>query len=143
LAKPELQLLSKSMQEDLIGTDHPVLNKEASYFFDGGAVGKKVRPMMILLLSRALADSVGTASAAASALPHDNSSTTYASEGILFSDPLSGQRADLQAQRRLTVISEMIHTASLFHDDVIDEADTRHMVFGNKMAILARDYLLA
>jgi geranylgeranyl pyrophosphate synthase len=37
----------------------------------------------------------------------------------------------------------------LFHDDVIDGADTRrgkatvHMVFGNKMAILAGDYLLA
>lgn len=43
----------------------------------------------------------------------------------------------------------MIHTASLFHDDVIDKAETRrgslavHQVFGNKMAILAGDYLLA
>lgn len=43
----------------------------------------------------------------------------------------------------------MIHTASLFHDDVIDKAATRrgspsvHTVFGNKMAILAGDYLLA
>jgi geranylgeranyl pyrophosphate synthase len=43
----------------------------------------------------------------------------------------------------------MIHTASLFHDDVIDGSDTRrnvpavHKVFGNKMAILAGDYLLA
>jgi geranylgeranyl pyrophosphate synthase len=144
LARPELQLLSKSIREDLIGTDHPVLNKAASYFFDGGADGgKKVRPMMVLLLSRALADSVGTAAAS------DNSST-YSSEEILFSDPLSWQRADLpQAQRRLAEISEMIHTASLFHDDVIDEADTRrgvpavHIVFGNKMAILAGDYLLA
>lgn len=59
-------------------------------------------------------------------------------------------RPDLfQAQRRLAEISEMIHTASLFHDDVIDGADTRrgapavHKVFGNKMAILAGDYLLA
>lgn len=37
----------------------------------------------------------------------------------------------------------MIHAASLFHDDVIDEADTRRGVpslnkmFGNKLAILA------
>eukprot|EP00968_Pinguiococcus_pyrenoidosus_P024419 scaffold4645_cov95-Pinguiococcus_pyrenoidosus.AAC.1 len=43
----------------------------------------------------------------------------------------------------------MIHTASLFHDDVIDKADTRrgapsvNRVFGNKMAILAGDFLLA
>lgn len=149
LARPELQLLSESIREDLIGTDHPVLNKAASYFFDGGSAdgGKKVRPMMVLLLSRALAESVGTtaAAAASSDTPHH-----AASEDILFSDPLSWQRADLpQAQRRLAEISEMIHTASLFHDDVIDGADTRrgipavHMVFGNKMAILAGDYLLA
>jgi len=43
----------------------------------------------------------------------------------------------------------MIHTASLFHDDVIDEADARRGVpsinklYGNKMAILAGDFLLA
>jgi geranylgeranyl pyrophosphate synthase len=55
----------------------------------------------------------------------------------------------LKSQRRLAEITEMIHTASLFHDDVIDNADTRrgkpaaHRAFGNKMAILAGDYLLA
>lgn len=43
----------------------------------------------------------------------------------------------------------MIHTASLMHDDVIDEADTRrgrpsvNKVFGGKMAVLAGDFLLA
>lgn len=47
------------------------------------------------------------------------------------------------------VYSEMIHTASLLHDDVIDEADTRrgvpsvNKVFGAKLAILAGDFLLA
>lgn len=46
-------------------------------------------------------------------------------------------------QLRLAEITEMIHAASLFHDDVIDEADTRrgvpsvNKVFGNKLAILA------
>ena len=39
----------------------------------------------------------------------------------------------------------MIHTASLFHDDVIDKAATRRGVpsvnqaFGNKLAILGND----
>ena len=43
----------------------------------------------------------------------------------------------------------MIHTASLMHDDVIDEADTRrgrpsvNKIFGAKMAVLAGDFLLA
>uniref|UniRef100_K3X305 Solanesyl diphosphate synthase n=1 Tax=Globisporangium ultimum (strain ATCC 200006 / CBS 805.95 / DAOM BR144) TaxID=431595 RepID=K3X305_GLOUD len=53
------------------------------------------------------------------------------------------------AQQRLAQIAEMIHTASLLHDDVIDEADTRrgvpsvNKVFGAKLAILAGDYMLA
>jgi len=46
-------------------------------------------------------------------------------------------------------ITEMIHVASLIHDDVLDEADTRrgadaiHKMHSNKVAVLAGDYLLA
>ncbi|WP_061219693.1 polyprenyl synthetase family protein [Leptospira borgpetersenii] len=46
-------------------------------------------------------------------------------------------------------IVELIHAASLLHDDVVDEAETRKgqqsvgSKFGNKTAILAGDYLLA
>jgi len=136
LSKSEVDGLSRSIREDLLSTSHPVLKKAASYFFDSADGGKKVRPMMVMLLSRALADTMG-----ATAKQHETS---------LFAQPLSWQREDLpDAQRRLAEISEMIHTASLFHDDVIDGSDTRrgmasvHMVFGNKMAILAGDYLLA
>lgn len=52
-------------------------------------------------------------------------------------------------QQRVAEISEMIHVASLLHDDVIDEATTRrglkalNALFGNKVAILAGDFLLA
>ncbi len=136
LSRTEVESLSESIREDLIGTDHPVLNKAAAYFFTSADGGKKVRPMMVMLLSRALADTMGAFQ------PRDGSS--------LFTNPLDWQRDDLpESQRRLAEISEMIHTASLFHDDVIDGADTRrgreavHVVFGNKMAILAGDYLLA
>jgi solanesyl diphosphate synthase len=137
LSKEDMSNLSKSIQADLIGNNHPVLSKAASYFFEEGQDGgKKVRPMMVLLLSRAMN--------MAHAKPSSNMNTTSATSvnGI--------PRSDLfKAQRRLAEISEMIHTASLFHDDVIDDADTRrgspsvHKVFGNKMAILAGDYLLA
>lgn len=139
LSKDEVDGLSKSIREDLLGTDHPVLNKAASYFFGDADGGKKVRPLMVMLLSRALADTLGSGTTAETS-----------SSSLLFSNPLDWQRQDLpQAQRRLAEISEMIHTASLFHDDVIDGSETRrgvsavHMVFGNKMAILAGDYLLA
>ncbi|MEL6927749.1 MAG: solanesyl diphosphate synthase [Cyanobacteria bacterium J06600_6] len=51
--------------------------------------------------------------------------------------------------RRLAEITEMIHTASLVHDDVVDEADLRRNVetvnslFNNKIAVLAGDFLFA
>lgn len=46
-------------------------------------------------------------------------------------------------------ITELIHVASLLHDDVIDSSDSRrglralNSVLGNKVAILAGDFLLA
>lgn len=49
----------------------------------------------------------------------------------------------------LAAALECLHTATLIHDDVIDEADTRHgvstlqMTKGNKFAIYAGDYLLS
>jgi len=145
LSKVDVDSLSRSIREDLLGTDHPVLNKAASYFFGDGDSGKKVRPLMVMLLSRALADTNNASTPVPAQPPLFGDETK-----TLFTQPLVWQRQDLpQAQRRLAEISEMIHTASLFHDDVIDGSETRrgvsavHMVFGNKMAILAGDYLLA
>lgn len=46
-------------------------------------------------------------------------------------------------------IGELIHNASLLHDDVVDESDLRRgrpsapVLFGNKTVVLAGDYLLA
>jgi len=129
LARPDVHDVSATIGKDLVGTDHPVLNSAARYFFnseDGKGKGKQVRPVMVMLLSRALMH------------------TDY---GLEMSSPRLAH--NLKSQRRLAEITEMIHTASLFHDDVIDNADTRrgqpaaHRAFGNKMAILAGDYLLA
>ena len=47
------------------------------------------------------------------------------------------------------VTLEMLHTASLIHDDVVDESNERrgraslNAIFGNKVAVLAGDYLLS
>jgi len=54
-----------------------------------------------------------------------------------------------QRHRRLAEITEMIHTASLVHDDVVDEAALRrgaptvNSMFDNRVAVLAGDYLFA
>ena len=51
--------------------------------------------------------------------------------------------------KRLAEITEMIHTASLVHDDVVDEASTRrgvetvHSRFNTRVAVLAGDFLFA
>ncbi|KAJ1974209.1 coq1 putative hexaprenyl diphosphate synthase, partial [Dimargaris verticillata] len=55
----------------------------------------------------------------------------------------------LPSQRRLSEIVELMHTATLLHDDVVDEAYLRrnktcvHLAYGNKMAILVGDFLIA
>ncbi|KAI9638799.1 trans-hexaprenyltranstransferase [Dioszegia hungarica] len=54
----------------------------------------------------------------------------------------------LPTQRRLASITEMIHVASLLHDDVIDTSPLRRgqpsapNEFGNKLSILSGDFLL-
>nr|YP_009295768.1 prenyl transferase [Schimmelmannia schousboei]AOM64703.1 prenyl transferase [Schimmelmannia schousboei] len=55
----------------------------------------------------------------------------------------------LPEHRRLAEITEIIHTASLVHDDVVDECQTRrgietvHSIFSTKVAVLAGDFLFA
>jgi len=146
LSKKDMETLSEGIRTDLIGTDHPVLTRAAAYFFDSNREGgKKIRPMMVLLLSRAMAISASASSS--SSLQQEQQ---HDEEEGLFTPPMPWQRPDLPAaQRRLAEISEMLHTASLFHDDVIDGSDTRrgepsaNAQFGNKTAILAGDYILA
>ncbi|XP_031706059.1 all trans-polyprenyl-diphosphate synthase PDSS1 isoform X1 [Anarrhichthys ocellatus] len=81
--------------------------------------GKAIRPMIVVLMARALN-------------AHSNGS----------GDLLPGQRT-------IAMIAEMIHTASLVHDDVIDGSDRRrgkrtiNEVWGEKKAILAGDFILS
>lgn len=112
----------------ILTSDHPVLSAVARYFFEHDG-GKKVRPTMVLLIAQA-----AEAHRVANNIPLvPNQSREYTQA----------------AQHRLAEITEMIHTASLLHDDVIDKAETRrnqpsvNKVFGDKLSILAGDFLLA
>lgn len=97
----------------LIGAGHPILQAAAEHLFAAG--GKRIRPGIVLLISRAIA-------------PDGQLSARH---------------------RRLAEITEMIHTASLVHDDVVDEAATRrgvatvHSRFNHRVAVLAGDFLFA
>ncbi|CAJ0911956.1 11850_t:CDS:2 [Entrophospora sp. SA101] len=117
--------LTKNIKR-LLGSKHPLLDTVSKYYFLTD--GKHIRPLIVLLMSQATND--------LSALYYPSISSTT---GAII----------LPTQRRLAEITEMIHTASLLHDDVIDLSETRrnqpsaNMNFGNKMAILAGDFLLA
>jgi all-trans-nonaprenyl-diphosphate synthase len=108
----DLCLLTDNLKQ-LVGDSHPLLYLAAEHLF--GAGGKRVRPAIVLLVSRAT-------------MPDQDVTPKH---------------------RRLAEITEMIHTASLVHDDVVDEADTRrgvatvHSRFGNRVAVLAGDFLFA
>lgn len=121
----------------IIGSDHAVLNQIAKYFFNVN--GKRVRPAIILLLSRALNRG----------LHDDENEHAFVDIQTLQSQSRDGLDIVSQPQHRISEIAELIHTASLLHDDVIDEADTRRGVasvnsaFGNKFAVLGGDFLLA
>ena len=60
-----------------------------------------------------------------------------------------GPRAELADVVRAAVVVELTHVASLYHDDVMDEADLRrgvpsaNAVFGNSTAIMVGDWLFA
>lgn len=108
----DLRLLTDNLK-NLIGARHPILAAAAEHLFEAG--GKRVRPAIVLLVSRAtLLD-----------------------------------REITPRHRRLAEITEMIHTASLVHDDVVDEAELRRGVptvnhlFDNRVAVLAGDFLFA
>lgn len=66
---------------------------------------------------------------------------------VLLSAQLMGQV--VPSSYRAAVFVELLHGASLLHDDVIDESDLRHgrasmnHLWGNRSAIIAGDYLLA
>ena len=64
---------------------------------------------------------------------------------LLLSAKALGSKSD--ARIRLGAVVEMLHTATLVHDDIIDEADTRrgrpssNTTWGNSKCVLAGDWL--
>ncbi len=67
---------------------------------------------------------------------------------VFLSSGACGARDDAE-RIRYGIITELIHTASLFHDDVLDDASYRrgiassNLVLGNYLSVLAGDYLYA
>lgn len=81
--------------------------------------GKALRPLIVILIARAM------------------------------NAHLRGDSELLNPQKNVSLIIEMIHTASLIHDDVIDSADTRrgkpsvNILWGMKKSIIAGDFVIS
>ncbi|HSA06511.1 MAG TPA: polyprenyl synthetase family protein [Candidatus Gastranaerophilales bacterium] len=107
----DLLLLENNLRENMF-SGNSELDKMVAYFFKSG--GKRLRPAIIILYSRAL------------------------NRGYLADENF-----------RIAEAVEMIHTASLVHDDVIDEAETRrgfqtiNKKWGSKLAVITGDYILS
>eukprot|EP00096_Caligus_rogercresseyi_P006134 TRINITY_DN2235_c0_g1_i4.p1 TRINITY_DN2235_c0_g1~~TRINITY_DN2235_c0_g1_i4.p1 ORF type:complete len:295 (-),score=81.67 TRINITY_DN2235_c0_g1_i4:24-908(-) len=117
-----LRLMFNEIHSELDGSaSHaPELREMAKYYFDGK--GKAIRPMIAVTLGHAVNHHLG----------------------------LDGEAHDLIGrQRRVAIISEMIHTASLVHDDVLDHAEQRrgkpsiNVKWDVRKSAICGDYILS
>nr|QGV10848.1 geranyl diphosphate synthase 2 [Centranthera grandiflora] len=128
LVADELSVLANRLRT-MVVAEVPKLASAAEYFFKMGVEGKRFRPTVLLLMATALNVPLPRQLPEAAV---DNLSMELRSR-----------------QQCLAEIAEMIHVASLLHDDVLDDADTRrgigslNFVMGNKLAVLAGDFLLS
>ncbi|XP_045198178.2 all trans-polyprenyl-diphosphate synthase PDSS2-like [Mercenaria mercenaria] len=108
----------------LVGTKHPLL-KTARGFLDNGKHSLQTRGLIVLLMAKAAGAIEGSFD------QHEMVSGIYPN------------------QRQLAEITEMIHTAKLVHQGVINldtlqesNGSYKDMEFGNKIAVLSGDFLL-
>lgn len=145
MVEKELQPFADSIKE-LVSTDQPVLSMAAKHFFEKRH-GKRFRPTIVQLMAKAVA--------ACPPEPKQGEGWEWSGasqidlEGNVVTTTNHQGSEVWRKQAQLGQIVEMIHVASLIHDDVLDEADTRrggeavHKLYSNKVAVLAGDYLLA
>jgi geranylgeranyl pyrophosphate synthase len=154
MVEKELQPFSDSIKE-LVSTDQPILSMAAKHFFEKRH-GKRFRPTIVQLMAKAVAAATPEKVNGVTKEHEDrNGKSDYQWNGASVVEggtvtEENHQGSDVwRRQAQLGQIVEMIHVASLIHDDVLDEADTRrggeavHKLYSNKVAVLAGDYLLA
>ncbi|KAG5483064.1 hypothetical protein LSCM4_07278 [Leishmania orientalis] len=131
LVNREIAAVKAHIQSLVASTNNEVLDHAGKYVLAAG--GKLMRPALVVLMAHAM-------------LPLEVSAR-------LLEEPIGSLEevtpGTILPFLRLAEVTELIHTASLVHDDVIDNSDMRrgrpalHKVYDAKRAVLAGDYLLA
>ncbi|KAM1153965.1 hypothetical protein ACFX2I_036335 [Malus domestica] len=171
LVSDELSIIANRLRA-MVVSEVPKLSSAAEYFFKTGVEGKRFRSTVLLLMSTALNITVPepptelqealstelramhiTVPEPPTELQEALSTELRARHTTVPEPPTELQEAlstELRArQQRIAEITEMFHVASLLHDDVLDDADTRrgvgsvNCVMGNKLAVLAGDFVLS
>jgi octaprenyl-diphosphate synthase len=133
LLDAELQAVNAKLRAEL-SSDVELINQIADYLIAAG--GKRLRPMLTLLTAKAL---LPTPSCGAERGRTESTSSSSAERGR--TESTSDQAASLAA------IIELIHTATLLHDDVVDESQQRrnrktaNAMWGNAASVLVGDFL--
>ncbi|XP_025055019.1 decaprenyl-diphosphate synthase subunit 2 isoform X3 [Alligator sinensis] len=111
----------------LVGTKHPLLSTAREFVYDNQN-NLQMRGLVVLLISKAAGPS---------------SKVELSSQPDMVSGIYSSQRS-------LAEITELIHTAFLVHRGIVNigelkscDGPMKDMQFGNKMAVLSGDFLLA
>ncbi|XP_047183190.1 decaprenyl-diphosphate synthase subunit 2 isoform X1 [Scophthalmus maximus] len=111
----------------LVGTQHPLLSTARGFVYDNRN-NLQMRGVIVLLMSKAAGPS-------------------HTASDLLAQDMVSGI---YPSQRNLAEITELIHTAFLVHRGIVNlkewtvsDGPLKDMQFGNKMAVLSGDFLLA
>jgi len=120
---------------EVVHSEHPLVAEAAIHLMDAG--GKRFRPILLSLAAQV----GGRRQPAAQRRPGARGSAGADRwEGLpAFADPVVGA----------AVVVELTHLATLYHDDVMDEADVRRGApsankrWSNSVAILVGDYLFA
>lgn len=137
----DMAALTRNLK-DVVGNRHPMLLAAAEQIF--GAGGKRLRPVIVFLVAHCTAQRAGLkwvvgrgAGRQGRARVGGGGGGGGREEASLTAPPLKPPptrpcfccvcafRELTERHRRLAEITEMIHTASLVHDDVLDDCDIR------------------
>ena len=129
-----------------VATEVPALADAALYFLRPGVTGKRLRPTLLMLMAGALEEEEeeegggehgGEGRAANAGDRDDDADDDPLSVDLRAPHEPCGARETRRRQQRVAEVAELIHVASLLHDDVLDEASTRRGVPALHAAALA------